>query len=334
MLRRLSRLLRRAVPGHGVEDSATVAAVEPAPLPTFDGALSAAGQSASEWCARRRARRATYVHLPPASSHVVNAATRPSTIAAAERVLRHEFDLLGSGPFTPRDPSRPARDGYVPIDWYLDPVRALRFPTGIPHKQWNLLEMRPANADVKYPWELGRCQHWAVLGQAFQLTHDDRFAVEIARELDDFVDANPTGIGVNWTCTMDVGLRAVSWTIGLDLVRESAAIDPAFWERAYGALFDHGVFIRNNLENTYEVTSNHFLSNLLGLQFVAAVFADLEQGREWDAFARAAIEHEMEVQVLPDGADYESSIPYHRLVAELFLGAARLGDHQGAPLAP
>ena len=34
----------------------------------------------------------------------------------------------------------------------------------------------------------------------------------------------------------------------------------------------------------------------------------------------------MTVQVLPDGADYESSIPYHRLVAELFLGAARLAD--------
>ena len=42
-------------------------------------------------------------------------------------------------------------------------------------------------------------------------------------------------------------------------------LDDAFWGRAYTALFDHGVFIRNNLENTYEVTSNHFLSNLLGL---------------------------------------------------------------------
>ena len=33
------------------------------------------------------------------------------------------------------------------------------------------------------------------------------------------------------------------------------------------------------------------------------------------------------MQVLPDGADYESSVPYHRLVTELFLGAARLADH-------
>ena len=33
----------------------------------------------------------------------------------------------------------------------------------------------------------------------------------------------------------------------------------------------------------------------------------------------------MQVQVLADGADYESSVPYHRLVTELFLGARAAG---------
>jgi heparinase II/III-like protein len=40
------------------------------------------------------------------------------------------------------------------------------------------------------------------------------------------------------------------------------------------------------------------------------------------------------VQVLPDGADFESSVPYHRLVTELFLASARLADYTGAPLPP
>ncbi len=189
------------------------------------------------------------------------------------------------------------------------------------------------NADIKYPWELGRCQHWATLGQAFQLTGDDRFADEMASELDDFVEANAdresasTG-PARWTSAFarSAGPSVSSWSA------QPGALDDAFWERAYSALFDHGVFIRNNLENTYEVTSNHFLSNILGLQFVGAVFADLPQGDAWTAFAREALEQEMNVQVLPDGADYESSIPYHRLVAELFLGAARLADCQGGPL--
>lgn len=255
-----------------------------------------------------------------------------ATIDAAERVLRHEFNVLGSGQFVPVDRERPRRNGYTPIDWSLDPVRNLRFPRGFPHTEWKLYEMRPGNADVKYPWELARCQHWPVLGQAFALTGEDRFAREIADELDDFVEANPIGIGINFTCTMDVAIRAVNWALAFDLVRSSTALDIAFWRRGYRALYDTGVFTRNNLENTYEVTSNHFLSNVVGLWFLGAVFADLPEGREWLAFARDALEREIVVQVLPDGADYESSVPYHRLVTELFLASLHLGDVRNAPL--
>ena len=255
-----------------------------------------------------------------------------ATVDAAERLLRHEFNLLGSGTFVPVDTERPRRGAYAPIDWYLDPVRQLRFPRGIPHKEWKLYEMRPGNADVKYPWELARCQHWPLLGQAFVLTGDPRFAREIANELDDFVEANPIGIGINFTCTMDVAIRAVNWAIALQLVRRSPDLDAAFWSRAYRALYDTGVFTRNNLENTYEVTSNHFLSNVVGLWFLGTVFEGLPAGREWLAFARESLEREILVQVLPDGADYESSVPYHRLVAELFLASLRLGDLRGTPL--
>ena len=331
MLKRLVRLWRAQSIADAPAETVAIA------TPTLDGDVRAAGVTLREWQRRRRELPAAYVEMTGSGVAALrdrDTTCGQSTIGAAERILRHEFNLLGSGPYVPRDPERPDRDGYSPIDWYWDPVRQLRFPPRIPYKQWNLLEMRPGNADVKYPWELGRCQHWVVLGQAFRLSGDERYATEIARELDDFVEANPTGLGINWTCTMDVGLRAVSWVIAFDLIRHSSSLDDAFWERAYNALFDHGVFIRNNLENTYEVTSNHFLSNLLGLQFAGAVFADLAQGAEWTSFARSAIEHEMTVQVLPDGADYESSVPYHRLVAELFLGAIRLADVQQAPLSP
>ena len=329
MLKRLIAAWRRPAP----QDAVAVApppAVEPQ---TFERDL--AGRSAADWIRARLDAPVLYSTLSEQAIEDLrhrHPARVSGTIAAAETLLRHEFNLLGSGAFRPADPDRPPRGSYQPIDWYLDPVRGLRFPRGVPYKEWKLYEMRPENADIKYPWELARCQHWATLGQAFLFTRDERFAREIASELDDFVEANPVGIGVNWTCTMDVALRAANWAIGLELVRTSAALDEAFWRRAFTALFDHGAFIRGNLENTYEVTSNHFLSNVVGLQYIAAVFHDLPAGAEWNAFARESIEKEIVVQVLPDGADYESSVPYHRLVAELFLGSLRLADVQRAPL--
>jgi hypothetical protein len=323
MLARATRLLAR------------LRHANPLPPRRWCDELRDTGVSAGDWVSARSASSRLYVGLPEEKVRRL-VTTYPdlvtATVRAADRVLRHEFDLLGSGPFTPLDPDRrPGDGGYRPIDWYLDPIQGLRFPRGIPRDTFNLETMRPERADIKLPWELARCQHWPLLGQAYCLTGDRRYAEEIARELDDFMEANPIGTAVNWSCTMDVALRAANWALALELIR-SCIMPPAFWETAYQALFDHGVFIEGHLENTYEVTSNHFLSNVVGLFYVAAVFRDLPQGQAWDRQCRTWLETELAVQVLSDGADYESSVPYHRLVTELFLGAARVADVSGAPL--
>jgi hypothetical protein len=298
--------------------------------------LQGAGVTAAGWIAARRETPRLYAALPDATLDRLRTQHPEqvrATTAAAERIVGHEFDLLGSRPFTPRDPDRAAGiSGYQPIDWYLDPIKGLRFPRGLRIADFNLETMRPGLADIKLPWELGRCQHWPVLGQAFQLTGDPRFAHEIAHQLEDFLEANPVGAAVNWSCTMDVALRAANWALALDQIA-SAPLPDSFWPVAYEALFDHGVFITRHLENAYEVTSNHFLSNVVGLFYVAAAFEDLPLGASWDAQCRGWLTRELDVQVLADGTDYESSVPYHRLVTELFLGAARLAEHRGAPFA-
>ena len=303
------------------------------PLPVLSGELTSLGIPEQEWLAKQRAGGRIYADI--GEPQLRDAAARypqraAETIVGADRVMRHEFNLLGSGPFVPIDPDRSSSDRR--IDWNLDPIRRARFARGVPHKQWNMETMRPAGADVKLPWELGRCQHLVPLGQAYRLTSDPRYALEVFSQIEDFAAANPTGMGVQWICTMDVAIRAANWTLALALVRACEAIDATRWMNAYRVLFDHGVFIENNLENTYEVTSNHFLSNIVGLQFLAAAFAELPSGSRWRTQTREWLEQEMRAQVLDDGADYESSIPYHRLVTELFLSAGHLAAFRGEPL--
>lgn len=302
------------------------------PRSSLEEELAAGGQDFKSWLAGRRSKPRTYVEISDAEVSRLKELLpehAERTVTGAEQALAHRFDLLGSGPYEPVDPDRPARvDGYRPIDWNLDPVRKVHFPRGVPIKEWKLFEMRPKDGDVKYPWELARCQHFAALGQAYRLTGDARFAREIIDQIEDFTEANPVGISVNWTCTMDVAIRATNWSIGLGLVKSCAAVEEERFARCWGALFETGRFIFENLENVYEVTSNHFLSNVIGLHFVAAEFAETASGRKWDAFCRKSLETEINVQVLPDGADFESSVPYHRLVAELFLGSWRLAQLQ------
>src|SRR5438067_3900019 len=281
--------------------------------PTFGEEIAAAGQTRDGWIDQRRLSGWSYVDR--AASHVDRLAARfdhqiTATIAAANRVLCHEFDLLGSGPYRPIDPDATSDGPYSPIDWRLDPNERRRFPAGIAHKDWNLEAMRPGRADIKRPWELARCQHWPTLGQAWRLSAEDRYAREIADELTDFMQANPIGRGIHWTCTMDVAIRAVNWALALDMIRTADALAPTFWSDAYEALFDHGLFIEANLENTDEVTSNHFLSNVVRLFYLSVMFSGLPVADRWRKQSRAWLDQEILVQVLDDGADYESSVPY------------------------
>jgi hypothetical protein len=314
---------------------AQAVAPPPVSLPSFEDELGEVGKTSADWLADQRRGGRMYADI---NDEMLRRAQETycdraaETAAAAERALRHEFDFLGTGPFTAADPDRPPRGPYRAVDWRLDPIRGYRFPAGVPHAQWNFETMRQPGVDIKLPWELGRCQHFVTLGQAYRLTRDTRFAIEVFDQLEDFAEANPVGTGVQWTCTMDVAIRAANWTIALALVRACDAIDETRWLNAYLLLFDHGVFIENNLENRYEVTSNHFLSNIVGLYFVATTFAELSSGSRWLSRCREWLEQEMRTQVLDDGADYESSIPYHRLVTELFLSAARLASMHGGPL--
>ena len=301
--------------------------------PSVDASFPGQGISPSSWLTRVRL---TPRLFPCAPAEALTRLQREmpqqvaSAITAGERILRHEFDLLGSGLYQPEDPERKTKNGYRPIDWNLDPITCLRFPSGVHHKSWDLWKMRPGMADVKLPWELARCQHWPALAQAWLLSGDARFADEILAERADFDEANPVGYGIHWTCTMDVAIRAANWALALEMLRDYPAPE-AVWIDAYRSLFAHGDFIRSNLEDKYEVTSNHFLSNAVGLYYLARVFQESPQAQEWDEFSRNAIEREINVQILPDGADFESSVPYHRLVAELFLGAVSVADHSGVP---
>lgn len=303
--------------------------------PSFSGEFARSGLSIEGWVAR--VRRGGHLYVDIGNEEVNGLKERfpnqaAATVAAADEIMSHTFNLLGSGPCIPIDPDRPVGpNGYRPIDWYMDPVQNLRFPSGVLHSEWDLGTMRPGNADIKLPWELARCQHFVPLGQAYRLTGDEKYAFEIASEIADFMEANPVGIGINWTCAMDVAIRAVNWTLGLGLILRCSKLQEEFWFKAYAALFDHGVFIFDNFENTYEVTSNHYLSNVVGLFYIASLFWELPQGRKWDEYCRYSIEEEITKQVLDDGADFESSVPYHRLVLELFLGAARLAAFRNTP---
>jgi uncharacterized heparinase superfamily protein len=227
----------------------------------------------------------------------------------ADRLLRHEFDLLGSGPVSLGER----------LPWHDDFKAGRRWPLRYaPDIDFNELER---SSDVKVPWELSRCQHFARLGQAYWLTGDERYAEEFTRQIADWIDANPWTRGVNWVCTMDVALRAVSWTSALRyFARSSSCGSRRFRSLFLRSLYLHGEFIASHLEIS-ELNGNHYLVDGVGLALVALFFHDAPAARDWLAAGSRIVFDEIGSQVCADGVDFEQSTAYHRLVLEAFLTA-------------
>jgi len=238
-------------------------------------------------------------------------ALRRRVVELATPVVAHRFDLLGSGP----------TELGATIDWQRD------FKSG---RSWPLVHISritinyPDGSDIKVPWELSRFQHLPVLGAAHRATLERRWLDELGAQLVDWIQHNPVEFGANWACTMDVAIRAANWVATLVLLGEQAADEPWF-AAVLESLLLHGRFIRAHLEWA-PVRGNHYLSDIVGLLIVAALFSHGPEGREWIDFATRELIAELRHQVRADGCDHEASIPYHRLVAELFICGIRAAD--------
>lgn len=240
--------------------------------------------------------------------------------SSAEQILRRQIDLLGSGPIALGDI----------MDWHRDFVTGDRWPVAPCRRIDYANKGRPS--DVKRPWELSRLQWLMPAAQAFQLDGDESYAVAARNILEQWMLANPYARGVNWSCTMEAALRILSWTYFFHVFAASAAWQGAdFRSRFLACLYLHGRFTEIHIERS-SINGNHLTADAAGLVFAGLFFKGIGSADRWAADGWAELTTEILKQVHPDGVDFEASVPYHRLVAELFLLPARYRQVGGLPV--
>ncbi len=151
-----------------------------------------------------------------------------------------------------------------------------------------------------------------------QLESSELYAQEFRNQVLDFIATNPPRFGVNWACTMDVSIRASNWLLAYDMFHcWGGYFDDAFEAVFFRSIYEHGLHIVNNLEWQDRVRGNHYLSDIVGLTFIAAYLPPTGETDAWLAFAVQELITEMEHQFYPDGTNFEGSTAYHRLSAEM-----------------
>lgn len=272
---------------------------------------------------------------------------------ASTKILKHEFDLLGSGPVildlnfdapgfenhvhlardkllincsnfsTSRLLKSLLSPGYQPINWHLDFRSGYMWQSNISSSKIRYGHI--PGVDIKFPWEISRMQHLPMLAIAFsdlkssgEILKAGKIAQEFEDQILDFISANPPRFGVNWVCTMDVAIRAVNILVAYDIFL-SSNYQPSneFQFEFKRTILTHGRHIISNLEWFESLRSNHYLANIAGLFFVAAYLPSCPETDCWLAFASNEMSKAIFEQFQPDGSNFEGSTSYHRLSAEM-----------------
>jgi hypothetical protein len=266
--------------------------------------------------ARRFAERQTpqFFPLTPETAQLVARYypdARAATIRQADAIRAHRFDLLGSGEVFLGER----------IDWHADFKSGHRWP--LEHHTRLTLTAPEGGFDVKVPWELSRFHHTVRLGQAYLYTGDEGYAGEIVAQVEDWIEANPYGFGVNWAGPMDVAIRAVNWLWAYYHIADSNSLTPAFVARWLASLRQHGRYLLRHLEDGWPRT-NHLIANLAGLAYLGLLLPEFPEATRWRRVGLSRLGKELARQVYPDGLSYEASTGYHGLVAELGLSVLAL----------
>lgn len=235
----------------------------------------------------------------------VKECTTPSVaLEEANRALDHQMNVLGSG--------------WLKLDlgvWNRDIISGKVWENGVYYKKYAIIDLSDTS-DVKIPWEISRCHHLLHLGLAYAITGEEKYADEVVAQIISWIEENPLMYSINWTCAMEVAIRVVNWLFTLRFIERSRAVTDDFLMKVSSSLYQHGLFIYNNLEDTPPYSGNHYMSDLVGLLFIGFILDD-KDAKEWRNFAINEFWKEVRNQFLPSGFHYEKSISYHRLMTEL-----------------
>jgi glycosyltransferase involved in cell wall biosynthesis len=240
-------------------------------------------------------------------------------VSKADRIMEGRFDLLGY---------RDLQFG-TPIDWNLDPVAGRRAPNA----HWSAIDPLDPDTvgDSKVVWELSRHQ-WAVnLAEASRLTGDAAYLDRATELIGDWLRANPPGVGINWSSSLEVALRLISWSWVLALADGGDQLPSAFRTELSEAISTHAQHVERYL-SYYFSPNTHLTGEALGLFYAGLLFPSLPGAARWRDLGRQILVDEVNRQVSEDGVSTEQASCYHRYTAEIYLHFLLLARRNGIEL--
>lgn len=228
-----------------------------------------------------------------------------SLLQKANEYCRKEFSFLGAE-FSFQNK----------INWHYDPLSSKEWPKYFFKDIVYTGDKRVG--DIKLPWELNRHQFLVVLGQAYYLNEDPKYAKEVVKAILSWIQDNPPYLGINWISALDVGIRLISWIWAFHLIKSSDEVTDDFMAEFLTSVEKQVEYVRVNL-TIGRYANNHIIGEAASLAVAGMYFKELKKADMWTNKGLLILEKEALKQINPDGGGVEQAFGYLRFIVEFLL---------------
>lgn len=237
-------------------------------------------------------------------------------VAEADDILRHRIRLLGSR----------LVDVGTPIRWNHEHSKNAPTPTiyagDIDYRDYD------ETGDCKWVWELNRHHHLVVLGRAYRLSGDAKYAREVVSQILSWMDACEFGTGMNWRSPLELSIRLINWTYALEMIEPAGVVNDDARNRIEAGIYQH-LWDISRKYSRFSSANNHLIGEAAGVYVAACRYAHLPNAMAWRDEARRILAEEIVNQIDADGVHKELATGYHLFVLQFFIIAYVAGTHSG-----
>lgn len=237
------------------------------------------------------------------------------------RALRAEADEIASG--------KVRLFGGPPVD--------LRLTFDQPLHHWTAYEACPSlistfnvpHNDIKFLWEPARFGWAFVLGRAYYLMGEEKYADAFWRFTEQFLQGNPPGQGPHWMNGQEVSIRLMALVWAGQVFAPSLHSTPARMENLAAAVAAHARRIPPTLLYARAQNNNHLLTEAAGLYTAGLALPEHPQSKQWRALGWKWLTWCFENQIDAYGEYVQHSANYHRLMLHTALWVHALARKHG-----
>jgi len=261
--------------------------------------------------------------LVPHADRLVPVEARAAVLAAADQLLRGEWEVLGI-----------VRTDLLAPDWFSDPVSGRRAPADRYAFSLNS-RSEEQTGNIKQIWEISRLQHLTLLATAWFLSRNEEYARLVADQLDSWWRENPFLSGVHWTSGIEVGIRLISFAWIRRLLHEWPPVADHFENNKLAArqIWWHQLYLAA-FRSRGSSANNHVIAESAGLLVASCAFPWYAESDRWRRVSARLLERELIKNTFPSGIGRELATDYQCFVAELGMLAAVEAQAAGRPLSP